>query len=75
MVKVDTNGSNFPMITQMIEEGSVEYVAVDIKHVPNKYHLASGTPAGDHFRRNFDALLALLKTNVVDYEYRTTVID
>ena len=42
LVKLDTNGSNPAIIKRLIDEGLVDYVAMDIKNSLNKYCLTSG---------------------------------
>ena len=41
-VKLDTNGNHPDMLRAMIEEGLVDYVAMDIQHCPDKYAVTSG---------------------------------
>ena len=41
-VKLDTNGSNPEMLLALIDEGLLDYVAMDIKNSPAKYHLTAG---------------------------------
>ena len=38
LVKLDTNGSNPKMLRELIEDGLIDYVAMDIKHSFNKYY-------------------------------------
>lgn len=37
LVKLDTNGSHPGMLTELIGEGLLDYVAMDIKHAPRQY--------------------------------------
>ena len=71
-VKLDTNGSNFEGLKQLIDEKLVDYVAMDIKASPSKYSLTIGM-------QNFDLSEVeksknYLLENHVDYEFRTTVV-
>lgn len=72
-IKLDTNGSNFEGLKQLVEEGLLDYVAMDIKNSPAKYSKTVGM-------QNFD-LSEVEKTknylleNHVDYEFRTTVVN
>ncbi len=70
-VKLDTNGTNFAMLQQLIEENLLDYVAMDIKHSRVKYPTIAVTEA-----YSMDDILAsveLLKQGKVDYEFRTTL--
>ncbi len=72
MIKLDTNGAFPEKLKKAIEEGLVDYVAMDIKNAPEKYGVTIGI-------ENFDSLavcqsVSYLLTNPVDYEFRTTVI-
>lgn len=58
----------------MIQDGILDYVAVDLKHALHSYAQAVGSPQPDDFFYNYQKLLQLLLQNRVDYEYRTTVI-
>lgn len=71
-VKLDTNGSNFEGLKQLIDEKLVDYVAMDIKNCPDKYSKTVGL-------QNFDLSEVeksknYLLENHVDYEFRTTVV-
>ena len=71
-VKLDTNGSNFEAMKELIEDGLVDYVAMDIKNCPSKYSQTIGL-------QNFDLSVVeksknYLLENHVDYEFRTTVV-
>ena len=71
-VKLDTNGNNPAMLRHLIDEGLVDYVAMDVKNSPSKYAETIGL-------REFDVSFVsesidmLLQGNV-PYEFRTTVI-
>lgn len=41
-VKLDTNGTNPDVVEMLINRGLIDYVAMDIKQCPEKYHLAAG---------------------------------
>jgi len=69
-VKIDTNGSNPDLIAEFIEEGLVDYIALDFKG--SKYQMAEITQlktAFSQFEKTFD----LLQKSAVDFEIRTTV--
>lgn len=74
LVKLDTNGRDYHIVKKMIQDGILDYVAVDLKHVPHRYSQAVWVTQLDDFFYNYQKLLSLLLENRVEYEYRTTVI-
>ena len=70
-VKLDTNGSFPELLESLIDEGLVDYVAMDIKSSKEKYHLLAGT---DKFNDKIAESVALLLRGKVEYEFRTTVV-
>ncbi len=71
-VKLDTNGCYPDALAQVLAQGLVDYVAMDIKNAPEAYGETVGIP-------DFDPApvmqsLALLRQYAVAYELRTTVI-
>ena len=70
-VKLDTNGTNPHILASLIDEGLVDYVAMDIKNSPEKYSLTAGRHVDmDAVRRS----VSILMENKVKYEFRTTVV-
>lgn len=72
-VKLDTNGSFPARMKALVEEGLVDYVAMDVKNAPDRY----GETVG-FLKLELDAIresVEYLKSGVVDYEFRTTVIE
>lgn len=71
-IKLDTNGSYPDRLREVVNEGLVDYVAVDIKNSPEKYARTAGCPAPllDKVRQSVSYLLE----GHVDYEFRTTVM-
>ena len=68
-VKLDTNGSRPEMVTALIRDRLVDYIAMDLKSVPEAY----GPPwapegAGDAVRQSVDGVMS----GGIDYEFRTT---
>lgn len=69
-IKLDTNGTNPEMLSALLSEGVLDYVAMDIKNSPEKYSVTCG---GDHL----DAVkksTALLMNSGAEYEFRTTAV-
>ncbi len=71
-VKLDTNGSFPSRLKYLIENGLVDYVAMDIKNSPEKYALTCGKKIMD-LSGVTESINYLLKGNV-PYEFRTTVV-
>ena len=72
-VKLDTNGINYNVLKELIDEKLVDYVAMDIKNTFEKYAKTSGLAKINE--ENILKSINLLKQNKVDYEFRTTVIN
>ena len=72
-VKIDTNGTNFNLLKELIEEKLVDYVAMDIKNSFKKYDETSGVTKIN--TQNILNSIELLKQNKIDYEFRTTIIN
>ncbi len=69
-VKLDTNGSNPELVTELIEQGLVDYIALDYKAPREKFAEISG--GGDFIK--FERTLGLLcNTKALGKEVRTTV--
>lgn len=71
LVKLDTNGYRPEITRKLMENGLIDYVAMDIKSSLDEYHIVSGV--------NLDTSLIkesveLLKNGPIDYEFRTTVV-
>ena len=70
-VKLDTNGTNPALLMELIYEGLVDYVAMDIKNCPSKYESTVGTGVD---MKKIESSVAILLSGKVDYEFRTTVV-
>jgi pyruvate formate lyase activating enzyme len=69
LVKLDTNGSRPQVIKRLIEEGVIDFVAMDIKADPDRYP-AELTDAFD--RTKLLASIRIVIDSAPDYEFRTT---
>lgn len=72
LVKLDTNGYLPDRLISLVNDGHVDYVAMDIKNSKEKYPLSAGIDNLDIalIEKSVDFLLQ----NCVDYEFRTTVV-
>ena len=72
-VKLDTNGTHPALLSQILDEGLVDYVAMDIKNRPEKYAMTAGLASVD--LTPVRESVKLLMGGGTDYEFRTTVVD
>ena len=72
LVKLDTNGARPEVIKELLDHQLLDYIAMDIKNSPEKYAQTAGITQVDMNKINES--VELLKSNVVDYEFRTTVM-
>ena len=71
-VKLDTNGSQPGMLKELVAEGLVDYVAMDVKNSPARYGETVGVPQLDV--SPMEESLRFLTAGGADYELRTTVV-
>lgn len=76
-VKLDTNGSRYFQLRSVINNGLVDYVAMDIKNSLYKYKITTDVKyKADLSNRDWILRsIRLLLNSDIDYEFRTTVID
>ena len=72
LVKFDTSGSNPEMLRELMQDGLVDYVAMDIKApLGAKYDLATGVKVDlDKIKESIE----IIKGSGVDYEFRSTIV-
>jgi len=73
LIKLDTNGSNPEIVENLLKENLIDFVALDIKNVPEKYPETIGLKSFD-----FSLIiktLQLLKRSGVEHQVRTTLVD
>lgn len=79
-IKLDTNGTNPEMLLRLINDGLVDYVAMDIKNSPAGYSVTAGVKGAvlegdkgewlDRVRQSVEILME----GRVDFEFRTTLM-
>lgn len=74
LVKLDTNGTNPDMLQSLLQNGLVDYAAMDIKAGPENYHRVCGLKSDDILPEKINRSINLLKSSSIDYEFRTTVV-
>ena len=72
LVKLDTNGTNPGMLKALVNEGLLDYVAMDIKHSPQKYNSIANMINFD--LSAIEESIRFLNEKHVDYEFRTTIM-
>lgn len=72
-VKLDTNGYRPQLLRELLAEGLLDYVAMDVKASLEKYAAATGCAEIDLSR--IRESIAILKGCGIPYEFRTTVVE
>lgn len=72
LIKLDTNGSNPELLEKLLDDGVVDYVAMDIKNSPSLYAQTTGTNNVNlsSIQKSIDIIINKAK----DYEFRTTLV-
>ena len=71
-IKLDTNGNRPQQLRSLIDEGLVDYVAMDVKNSLDRYGETVGLRDLDTSR--VEESIRLLLEGKADYEFRTTVV-
>ena len=71
-VKLDTNGSFPEKLQSLVENGLIDYVAMDIKNSREAYSITSGVEPLDIV--SIEKSVSYLKEGNIPYEFRTTVV-
>ena len=71
-VKLDTNGTRPDVLKRLVNDGLVDYVAMDIKNSPEKYAYTCGLPESYDLSKIIESKNFLMEGHV-DFEFRTTV--
>lgn len=72
LVKLDTNGTAPHVIKEGVRAGLIDYVAMDIKSSRDGYARAVGIANFDTSK--VEESVSLLKSGIVDFEFRTTLV-
>ena len=73
LVKLDTNGTHPDRLSNVLEKGLADYVAMDIKNCPELYARTSGVEHVDIGK--IGRSISLLINGSCEYEFRTTVTE
>ncbi|MCR5717265.1 MAG: anaerobic ribonucleoside-triphosphate reductase activating protein [Lachnospiraceae bacterium] len=71
-IKLDTNGNHPDKLKNIVEEGLIDYVAMDVKNSPDRYGMTIGLPEFSTVR--IGESIEYLLHGPVEYEFRTTVV-
>lgn len=71
-VKLDTNGFYPEALRELLEAGTLDYVAMDIKNCLPKYPMTCGLPQLD--TTPLEKSVELLRRSSVPFEFRTTLV-
>ena len=71
-VKLDTNGCDPARLAEILNQGLVDYVAMDVKNAPARYAETAGIPGFNP--APVEESIRLLRKSTVDYEFRTTLV-
>ena len=77
-VKIDTNGSKPEMLKRLIDDGLVDYIAMDIKNSFDKYQITAGLMSPSEVSSAVEGVkksISIIMDSGIDYEFRTTVVD
>ncbi len=72
ITKLDTNGLRPDVLRNLLSDGLVDYVAMDVKNSPEKYEFTTGLKSVDLDKINLS--MRIIKDSGVNHEYRTTII-
>ncbi len=72
LIKLDTNGTNPEIVENLLDEGLVDYVAMDIKNCPNLYAETCGLKFINV--EDIKKSISIIMSKAPDYEFRTTLV-
>ena len=72
LIKLDTNGTNPEIVNNLLDEGLVDYVAMDIKNCPSLYAETVGLKCVNI--ENIKKSISIIMKKAPDYEFRTTLV-
>jgi len=69
LVKLDTNGTNFNLLKELLEENLLDYIALDYKAPKEKFHSITHSNKFNEFSKTLNYLIK----NSINFEVRTTL--
>ena len=74
LVKLDTNGTNYSLLKELVDDNLVDYVAMDIKGPLEEYDKFCGIKISNPMIKSIEKSKDLIINSNIDYELRTTVV-
>lgn len=71
---LQTNGTKPSIIQQLLDANLIDYIAVDIKTIPNATEYAQVTQIKQKILPEIKKTIAILKSSNIHYEFRTTLV-
>ncbi len=71
LVKLDTNGTFPKKLEALLDEGLIDYVAMDVKNSKEKYASTAGVK---DYPAKIEESIKIIMEKAPDYEFRTTVV-
>jgi pyruvate formate lyase activating enzyme len=71
LIKLDTNGNNPEVLSDLLDKKLVDYIAMDVKSSPDMYKKASGV--NTDIKRIQDSVKIIMES-CLKYEFRVTVV-
>ncbi|MCD4650514.1 MAG: anaerobic ribonucleoside-triphosphate reductase activating protein, partial [Candidatus Cloacimonetes bacterium] len=72
LIKLDTNGTNPKMVRELVSEGLLDYIAMDIKAPLKSYEVVTRVSVDT---KAIQESINFIRECGVDYEFRTTVVE
>ena len=72
LIKLDTNGTNPKVIEELLNEGLLDYIAMDIKNSESMYLETAGCLQIN--MENIKNSIKIIENSGVNYEFRTTLV-
>ena len=71
-IKLDTNGYHSEILSDLLAQNLLDYIAMDIKSGYSNYSNVSGIPNLNI--NNIEKSISIIENSTIDYEFRTTVV-
>ena len=72
LIKLDTNGTNPGIVQELLNEGLLDYIAMDIKNSEARYAETAGCPGINI--ENIKKSIKIIENSGINYEFRTTLV-
>ena len=71
LIKLDSNGTNPELLEELLDKKLVDYVAMDIKNILEKYSETTGTKVNTD---DIEKSIKIIINKAPDYEFRSTIL-